>query len=99
MTRDVMLDREAHLKTVIQVIETMISDWELELSGRIGADTCLIAELSYSSVDVVQLIVDLQEKVERCDLPFEKLLMADGRYVDELRVGHVADFLTEHLAA
>ena len=67
-------------------------------AGTIGAETRLIADLGFESIDVVHLIVALEERFQRTDLPFENLLMKDGRYVSDLRVGEVAGFLSRHLA-
>jgi acyl carrier protein len=91
------LDRNAILQEMVQILEDMASDWDLELSGGIGPDTRLIADLAFESIDVVQLVVAIEERFTRRDLPFEKLLMTDGRYVDELRVSEVVEFLHKHL--
>ena len=54
---------------------TIVSD----LFGQIG-------DLGFESIDIVQFVVALEENFKRRDMPFEKLLMIDGRYVDELSV-------------
>ncbi len=92
-------DRKPILKEVIGILEDMTSDWDLEFSGGIGPDTRLIGDLAFESIDMVQLVVAIEERFKRRDLPIEKLLMEDGRYVDDLRVGDVAGFLEEHLGA
>lgn len=93
------LDREKILHEVIQMVEHTISDWDLDFTGGVKADTRLIADLAYESLDVVQFVVAIQERFMRRDLPFEELLMTEGRYVDDLRVEEVVDFLHEHLNA
>jgi hypothetical protein len=40
----------------------------------------------------------IEERFRRRKLPFEKLLMADGRYRDDVTVGEVAEFLVVCLA-
>jgi acyl carrier protein len=75
----------------------MTSDWDTGFSGAIGPDTCLVGDLMCESIDIVQFIVALEERFARRDLPIEKLLMTDGRYVDDLRVLEVSDFLYKHL--
>src|SRR3989442_612239 len=82
---------------VVRVLEQMTSDWDVEYSGGIGANTRLIADLVFESIDMVQFVVALEEFFHRRDLPFEKLLMANGRYIDDLRVSEVVDFLQQHL--
>jgi hypothetical protein len=55
-----------------------------------------MGDLEFESIDIVALIVEIERKYQRRDWPFEKLLMVDGRYVDELLVREVADFLYEY---
>jgi acyl carrier protein len=91
------LSKEALLHDVIRILEDITSDWDLEFSGGINHDTRLIADLAFESIDVVEFVVAIEGQFMRRDLPFEKLLMVDGRYVDDLHVAEVVDFLHEHL--
>ena len=95
-TRD-GVDSKTLLDDVTRILEDMTSDWDLEFSGGIGPETCLIADLAFESIDVVQLVVAIEERFARRDLPFEKLLMADGRYVDDVRVSQIVQFLESNL--
>jgi acyl carrier protein len=45
----------------------------------------------------VQLAVSLEQHFEQTGLPFEKLFMRDGDYVDDLTVSEIAVFLRSHL--
>ncbi|NIS62322.1 MAG: acyl carrier protein, partial [Proteobacteria bacterium] len=49
------------------------------------------------SIDVVQFIVQLETNFHRKDLPFEKLLMTDGRYREDFTVREVVGFLNQYL--
>jgi acyl carrier protein len=91
------LAREAILQDLISILDNMTSDWDMDLSEAMGPQTKLIADLGFESIDVVQFVVAIEEKFQRRGLPFEELLMSDGRYVDEIRVGDTADFLYTHL--
>lgn len=84
---------------LVAILENLTGDWETGFSGAIGSDTKLIADLGFESIDVVHLIVALEEHYRRNDLPFESLLMQEGRYVQDLQVGDVAEFLRQHVAA
>jgi acyl carrier protein len=53
--------------------------------------------LAFESIDVVQLVVALEKEFDCKGLPFEKLFMNDGDYVDEILVKEVVDFLSEDL--
>ena len=90
---------ETVLQDLIKILKDMTSDWDLDLQGGIGPETNLISDLGFESIDVVQFIVGVEEHFHRRDLPFEKLLMKDGRYVDDLHVKDAARFLCHHLNA
>lgn len=92
-------DRDAILGQVVDALDYLTSDWDLELSGGIGSETRLVGDLMFESIDMVNFIVMLEQRFERTDLPFEDLLIADGQYVEDLRVADVAEFLDRQLAA
>lgn len=83
--------------TVIDVLDEMTADWDLDDSGEITLETRLIDELAFESIDVVQLVVALEKKLERKDIPFEKLFIQEGDYVEEITVREVVNFLQEQL--
>lgn len=89
--------RELVLKQVISVLDDMTSDWDIDFSGDIVASTQLVADLAFESIDVVHLIVTLGEVYQEKDLGFEELLIEDGRYITDLRVDQLADFLHRKL--
>jgi acyl carrier protein len=91
------LSKEAIFKNIVQILEDMTYDWDMDFNGPIGSDTRIIADLEFESVDVVQFIVAIEERFQSRGLPFEELLMVDGRYVDEIQVGDTVDFLVHHL--
>lgn len=62
-------------------------------------DTRLLADLGFESIDIIQLVVAIQEEILKRKLSFEKLLMKDGRYVDDLSIGQIADYLAANSPA
>lgn len=82
---------------VIAVLNEVTMDWELDLEEDIGPSTRLIDDLAFESIDIVRFVVALEQHFNCKGLPFEKLFMRDGDYVDELRVNEVVDFLSESL--
>lgn len=86
-------DRTTINAAVLEILKDLTADWDTDFSGDIGPDTRLIEDLAFESIDVVQLVVSLEGRFQRRDLPFEKLLMHDGRYVDDLTVQQLVDFL------
>jgi acyl carrier protein len=83
---------------VIDILNNLTADWDTGLSGSIGPDTSIVADLAFESLDVVYLVTAIEERYERRDLPFEELLMVEGRYVDDLSVKQIAQFLRAHVA-
>lgn len=82
--------------TVIAVIEDLIQDWGLELEGGVNADTRLVENLEFASVDIIQLCVALEEAYGR-KLGFQNLLMRDGSYVGDLSVTQISGFIETRL--
>ena len=68
-------DRSIVLRDVVSILEDITGDWDLDLSGGIGPETRLIADLGFESIDVVQFVVAIEQRFQRRDLPFEQLLM------------------------
>lgn len=88
---------EKVLQEIVNILEDITSDWDLEFGDRIGAETQIVSDLEFESIDVVQFVVQVEKFYDRKDLPFEQLLMAEGRYKDDITVGEVAEFLQTHL--
>ena len=88
-------DSETILRDLVAIVEEMTSDWDNEYGGGIGAQTKLIGELAFESIDVVEFILAVEQHFDPFKPRFEKLIMEDGRYVDEIVLGDVARFLQE----
>ena len=78
---------------VVTVLNDMTQDWELDLADGISSETGLMRDLEFESIDVVQLAVSLEQSFVQKGLPFEKLFMRDGDYVDEIYVKEIVDFM------
>lgn len=92
-----VFSREEIQSRVIAVLEDMTADWELDSTEGIEPQTRLMEDLAFESIDVVQLVVAIEKEFDRKGLPFEKLFMHEGDYVDEILVKEVVDFLMENL--
>jgi acyl carrier protein len=91
------VSRDVVVKQLVEVLEDMTSDWDIEFSGKIAEQTMLVGDLAFESIDVVHLIVTLGQIYEEKDLGFERILIEDGRYVSDLSVAQIADFLVKTL--
>lgn len=88
-------DRQTILSTVTTTLESLVQDWDLDTS--IGPATTLVADLGFESIDLIQMVAALEQEFGRPNLPFAELLIVDGRYIDDLSVNQIADFLTTRL--
>lgn len=82
---------------LVALLKDTTSDWDLTLPNGIGVETQLIRDLAFESIDIVQFVMSIQQEFSRLDLPFEELLMVEGRYVNDLNIAEVAAFLSHHL--
>jgi acyl carrier protein len=92
-------DRETTVDGVLRILGDMTKDWDTALNGPIGETTSLMTDLGFESIDMVMLIVAIEERFGRKGMPFESLFMIDGRYVEDVSVRELVDFLHEHLNA
>lgn len=91
------LAKDEILTKVLNVVQTMIADWDMDLEAPLGASTRMIEDLAFESIDIMQFVVSIEQAFGRKGLPFEKLFMRDGDYVEEMTLGEVADFLAQNL--
>jgi acyl carrier protein len=91
------LDSQTVFRELVDILNDVPTEWDRGLNAEIGRETKLVADLNFDSVDVVQLAIAIEEQFRRRKLPFEKLLMVDGHYVDDVSVGQLVDFLVVHL--
>lgn len=92
------LAKDAHAveARIVAVLSDMVQDWGVEADEITGA-TRLVADLEFVSVDIIHLIVAIEEDFKRPKMGFQELLMKDGRYVDEITVRQLADFVSSKL--
>ena len=80
-----------------ELLQDFTQDWDNEFEGQMTPQTRLLADLGFESIDIIQLVVAIEEMVGKRKLPFNELLMRDGRYVDDLSIGQIADFLVTRI--
>lgn len=85
---------DAYFERLVTLLEDFTQDWDHEFAGVMSRDTRLLADLGFESIDIIQLVVAIQEELLKRKLSFDKLLMKDGRYVDDLSIGQIAEYLT-----
>jgi acyl carrier protein len=85
------INRQSILSSVISTIESIVQDWDLD--QPIDANTRLVADLGFESIDLIQMVAALEQEFNRPNFSFAELLIVDGRYVDDLTVGQIAEAL------
>jgi acyl carrier protein len=82
---------------VVDTLQGMTIDWDLELEEGINSQTRLIEDLAFESIDIVQLVVALEQRLNRKNIPFEHLFMEEGDYVEDILVSEITEFLAAEL--
>lgn len=98
MSHAAIFNRPQVLAMLVSILEHMTSDWDLDEDRPLGPHTLLVADLGFESLDIVEFAIQVRDAVQRSDLPFEELFVVDDRYVEDLSVGQVADFVGEACA-
>lgn len=88
---------DAVVPKLIALLEDFTQDWDHEFSGKMDRATKLLGDLGFESIDIIQLVVAIEEDISKKKIGFDKLLMKDGRYVDDLSVGQIADFIAAQM--
>ena len=90
-------DEQTLLQEVMGILAEMTAGWDSGFAGAIGPNARLGADLGLESIDIVQLAVAIQQRVQRKDLPFKRLFMPDERTVTDPTISDVARFVSAHL--
>ncbi len=89
---------DAEISSILRkTLAEFVADWGLDVP--VEADTSLVEDLEFDSIDVIQFVVAIENAFQSRNLGFQSLLMQDGRYVDDLSVGQIEAFLAKRLTA
>lgn len=94
-----MISGSANLTTeeiLIVIIEDLIQDWGLELDEEITGKTTLVNDLEFTSVDIIQLCVAIEQHYNR-KIGFQNLLMNNGSYVSDLSISQIDKYLQPNI--
>jgi acyl carrier protein len=79
------------IETICDIVITIIKDWGLDT--EVNADTLLIQDLGFTSMDTIDLIATIETRYQR-KLPYDSLVtFDDGSYRSELSVDELAEFI------
>ncbi|BAC92165.1 acyl carrier protein [Gloeobacter violaceus] len=80
---------------IIEILMEMTADWDLDVE-QIQPQTSLVEELEFASIDYVHLVVEIEEHFQR-KLDFSELILRDGKYVSDISVQELVNFVTRKL--
>jgi acyl carrier protein len=86
------LKKDTTIGTIVAIVDDLTQDWGLEFDAPKGAQTLVVGDLEFASVDIIQLCVALEQAFGR-RFGFQDLLMKDGSYVGDLSLGQFAEFI------
>ena len=73
--------------TVISTLEGLVQDWDIEDAVHTG--TRVVADLGFESIDLIQMVAALERAFKLKAGSLVDMLVADGRYVDDLSVDQI----------
>ena len=77
---------------LIGIVIDLIQDWGLDLDEEISGKTTLVKDLEFTSVDIIQLCVAIEQHYDR-KIGFQDLLMKNGSYVSDLSIAQIENYL------
>ena len=83
-------------RRIISLLSSFIEEWGVD--HDLHAQTRVVRDLEFESIDIIQLIVAIEQDFGRRNFRFDELLMRNGRYVDDLSVREIARFIEAKLA-
>jgi acyl carrier protein len=93
-TADIALcGRSAIEALIFSTVTQMLMEMERSFPGAITSQTLLVGDLGCDSLDMAMLIASVNQHLQLTDIPFEKLLIANGRPVADLSLQTLTDFL------
>lgn len=81
---------------LIGIIAELIEDWGLDLEEGINGNTTLVNDLEFTSVDIIQLCVAIEQHYDR-KIGFQDLLMKNGSYISDLSIAQIDHYLQAKL--
>jgi acyl carrier protein len=82
-------EHSATFAKVVSVLEDLTQDWDIE--DPIRSETRVVADLGFESIDLIQMVGALEKAFRLRSGSLVDILVADGRYVDDLSVGEIAE--------
>lgn len=79
---------------VVSVLQEAVDDIGID-DLQVTRDSAIVGDLELSSVDVLHVLASIDMHF-RIRLPYERLIMRDGEYVQDLRASEIAAFVHDN---
>jgi hypothetical protein len=83
---------DAILACVMDAATGLTKGWDRDFADPIAPESLLVSDLGCQSLDIVVLLGQLSGCLNLTDLPFEALLMPEGKRVADFSLAALADF-------
>jgi hypothetical protein len=83
---------DAILACVMDAAADLTEGWDRDFADPIAPESLLVSDLGCQSLDIVVLLGQLSSCLNLTDLPFEELLMPEGKRVADFSLATLADF-------
>ena len=91
----ISVDHSAIVSTIVATIENLSQDWDIE--EPIRSETRVVADLGFESIDLIQMVAELERAFRLHSGSLVDMLVAGGRYVDDLSIAEIADSVAVRL--
>lgn len=89
-------DPQSIRDTVVQILTDMTREWDVS-PDDFRPDTQLIADLMFSSVDIIHLLGTVEMKYQK-KFPYDRLVVDENGKYRDLTIGDVTRFVEDHIA-
>ena len=84
-----LIDPSTALATVTATLKNLMQDWDID--EPIRRETRVVADLGFESIDLIQMVAELERAFRLPSGSLVDMLITGGRYVDDLSVGEIVD--------
>lgn len=83
-------------RKVLNLIKIMMEDVDFGYQDEIGPDSCILNDLDFDSIKVIQLFTKIQKQFGNRKIPFQNLVFRGDAIVD-FTIHDLVEFLYVHL--
>ena len=93
----IAIDHATIETTVIATLDDLVQDWDIE--APVQGSTRVVADLGFESIDLIQMVAALERAFRLKGGSLVEMLVADGRYVDDLTVDQIVARIETRIAS